>query len=592
MSLDKDNKEFNKAAEFVHQTDKIIYLTGKAGTGKTTFLKHIKKTSPKNIVILAPTGVAAINAGGVTINSFFQLPFGPFVPNDERLSSSKIFSTFRYRENKKKIILNLELLIIDEISMVRSDTLDVINQILQVFRRNAKPFGGVQVVLIGDVFQLSPIANNVWPILSEFYKSIYFFDSKVIQENPLVYIELKKIYRQNEQDFIDLLNRVRVNKLIESDIKSLNSKFDPEFEEQDYVTLATHNSSVNSINANKLAEINEPPYTYEGIVTDAFPEREKPTDHLLELKVGAQVMFVKNDSSTPRRYHNGKIGEISSLNEDAIHVRFFDSSKSISIERALWQSIRYTYNQKKKKIEEEILGTYEQFPLRLAWAMTVHKSQGLTFEKVIADLGSAFAFGQVYVALSRCTSFKGLKLKSPITSEAIITDKRVLDFASNKIPSTLITEQLNAGKADFYYKSARTDFGLKNIKAAFSNLKKALIFRNDIETDLFERYMVIQAGKLISANQKSSKGTKSIITSLEKKNKAQKEFEAHLTDQIFNQKMHESDLDNQIDKLKEELDQLKKENLSVKSEYLEYKRTFQRSIDEQNSSKDSPSELS
>ena len=561
MSLDIDNKEFNKAAEFVHQTDKIIYLTGKAGTGKTTFLKHIKKTSPKNIVILAPTGVAAINAGGVTINSFFQLPFGPFVPNDERLSSSKIFSTFRYRENKKKIILNLELLIIDEISMVRSDTLDVINQILQVFRKNTKPFGGVQVVLIGDVFQLSPIANNVWPILSEFYKSIYFFDSKVIQENPLVYIELKKIYRQNEQDFIDLLNRVRVNQLIESDIKNLNSKFDPEFEEQDYVTLATHNSSVNSINANKLAEINEPAYTYEGIVTDAFPEREKPTDHLLELKVGAQVMFVKNEASTPRRYHNGKIGEISSLKEDSIHVRFFDSSKSISIERALWQSIRYTYNQKKKKIEEEILGTYEQFPLRLAWAMTVHKSQGLTFEKVIADLGNAFTFGQVYVALSRCTSFKGLKLKSLITSDAIITDQRVLDFASNKIPETLMTEQLNSGKADFYYKNARTEFDLKNIKSAFSNLKKAFKYRNDIETDLFERYMVIQAGKLISANQKSSNGINSNISSLEKKNKAQKEFEAHLTDQIFNQKMHESDLDNQIHKLKEELDQLKKENL-------------------------------
>lgn len=592
MSLDIDNKEFNKAAEFVHQTDKIIYLTGKAGTGKTTFLKHIKKTSPKNIVILAPTGVAAINAGGVTINSFFQLPFGPFVPNDERLSSSKIFSTFRYRENKKKIILNLELLIIDEISMVRSDTLDVINQILQVFRKNTKPFGGVQVVLIGDVFQLSPIANNVWPILSEFYKSIYFFDSKVIQENPLVYIELKKIYRQNEQDFIDLLNRVRVNQLIESDIKNLNSKFDPEFEEQDYVTLATHNSSVNSINANKLAEINEPPYTYEGIVTDAFPEREKPTDHLLELKVGAQVMFVKNDASTPRRYHNGKIGEIFSLKEDSIHVRFFDSSKSISIERALWQSIRYTYNQKKKKIEEEILGTYEQFPLRLAWAMTVHKSQGLTFEKVIADLGNAFTFGQVYVALSRCTSFKGLKLKSLITSDAIITDQRVLDFASNKIPETLMTEQLNSGKADFYYKNARTEFDLKNIKSAFSNLKKAFKYRNDIETDLFERYMVIQAGKLISANQKSSNGINSSITSLEKKNKAQKEFEAHLTDQIFNQKMHESDLDNQIHKLKEELDQLKKENLRVKGEFLEYKRTFQSSINEQSSSINSASESS
>ena len=592
MSLDIDNKEFNKAAEFVHQTDKIIYLTGKAGTGKTTFLKHIKKTSPKNIVILAPTGVAAINAGGVTINSFFQLPFGPFVPNDERLSSSKIFSTFRYRENKKKIILNLELLIIDEISMVRSDTLDVINQILQVFRKNTKPFGGVQVVLIGDVFQLSPIANNVWPILSEFYKSIYFFDSKVIQENPLVYIELKKIYRQNEQDFIDLLNRVRVNQLIESDIKNLNSKFDPEFEEQDYVTLATHNSSVNSINANKLAEINEPAYTYEGIVTDAFPEREKPTDQLLELKVGAQVMFVKNEASTPRRYHNGKIGEISSLKEDSIHVRFFDSSKSISIERALWQSIRYTYNQKKKKIEEEILGTYEQFPLRLAWAMTVHKSQGLTFEKVIADLGNAFTFGQVYVALSRCTSFKGLKLKSLITSDAIITDQRVLDFASNKIPETLMTEQLNSGKADFYYKNARTEFDLKNIKSAFSNLKKAFKYRNDIETDLFERYMVIQAGKLISANQKSSNGINSNISSLEKKNKAQKEFEAHLTDQIFNQKMHESDLDNQIHKLKEELDQLKKENLRVKSEFLEYKRTFQSSINEQSSSINSASESS
>jgi hypothetical protein len=516
IELDKNNVEFNNAAEFVRHTDKLVYLTGKAGTGKTTFLKYIKDTTEKNTVILAPTGVAAINAGGVTIHSFFQIPFGPFVPDDSRLRTAAtgsenketIFTTFRYREDKREIIENLELLIIDEISMVRADMLDVIDRILRIFRRKPHlPFGGVQVILIGDTFQLPPIADNdQWAILSQFYKTPFFFSSKVIEQNTPLYIELKKIYRQNEQKFIDLLNRVRVNQVSQTDFRTLNSKYNPTFSGNgsDYIILATHNKIVNETNLTKLNQLETEIFTFEANVTGDFPDRHKPTDHFLKLKVGAQIMFIKNDTGEFKRYFNGKIGKIKELEESSITVVFDDESE-VEVERAVWNNIQYTYNKEKRKVEEEIIGTFEQFPIRLAWAITVHKSQGLTFEKVIADLGRAFAPGQVYVALSRCTSFNGLQLKTQLNQYAIKTDPKVLEFAQNETPGTLITEQLNTGKADFYYKKAREEFGKGDIKSSFDFFKRALKFRNDIDTDNFERFIITQGARLLSFRKKFKK---------------------------------------------------------------------------------------
>lgn len=513
IALDKDNIEFNNAAEFIRHTDKLVYLTGKAGTGKTTFLKYIKETTDKNTVILAPTGVAAINAGGDTIHSFFQIPFGPFVPNDSRLrtratdeeNKETVYTSFRYRKEKRQIIENLELLIIDEISMVRADVLDVVDRLLKVYRNKPHlPFGGVQVILIGDTFQLPPIADREqWTILSQFYKTPFFFSSKIIEENTPVYIELKKIYRQSDQNFIDLLNRVRINQVSGKDLSVLNAKYDPTFsgDGSDYIILATHNRIVDETNDKKLNQLKTDAFIYSAKVTGTFPEKHKPTDHHLKLKAGAQIMFIKNDTTEAKAYYNGKIGKIKELEEASIIVVFDDASE-VEIERGVWYNIRYSYNKEQRKIVEEVVGTFEQFPIRLAWAVTVHKSQGLTFEKVIADLGAAFAPGQVYVALSRCTSFSGLVLKTQIHNHAIKTDPRVIEFAKNETPGTLISEQLNTGKADFYYKKAREEFGAGNIDSAFDFLKRALKYRNDLNTDVFEKFIEVQGKRLFNFKEK------------------------------------------------------------------------------------------
>ena len=582
IKLDKDNVEFNNAAEFVRHTDKLVYLTGKAGTGKTTFLKYIKDTTNKNTVVLAPTGVAAINAGGVTIHSFFQIPFGPFVPDDSRLRTTAtgtenretIYTTFRYREDKREIIENLELLIIDEISMVRADMLDVIDRILKAFRKKPYlPFGGVQVILIGDTFQLPPIADNEqWSILSQFYKTPFFFSSKIIEQNTPLYIELKKIYRQNEQEFIDLLNRIRVSQVTANDYSVLNAKYNPTFSGNgsDYIILATHNNIVNETNLTKLNQLTTELFTYDANVTGTFPDKHKPTDHFLKLKVGAQIMFIKNDTGKYKRYYNGKIGKIKELEEASISVVFDDGSE-VEVERAVWNNIEYSYNREQKKIVEEIVGTFEQFPIRLAWAITVHKSQGLTFEKVIADLGRAFAPGQVYVALSRCTSFSGLMLKTQLNSYAIKTDPRVIEFAQNETPETLITEQLNTGKADFYYKKAREDFQKGRIKSAFDFFKRALNFRNDIDTDIFKKFIEVHGKRFLDFKQKNSSFIKRLELTNNKLSEAQENIELQ-TQELNNKstKISEqnssiglllektSEFENEIERLKKALKQTEK----------------------------------
>lgn len=517
LVLDETNEEFFMASELVKFGHPLIFLTGKAGTGKTTFLKYLKKTTEKKTIILAFTGVAAINAGGQTINSFFKIPFGPFVPNDKRLRKrhlegdidrSTIYDYFKYSKENLEIIEALELLVIDEVSMVRCDLLDVIDRLLRVFRKNENvPFGGVQVLLIGDTFQLPPI-DKEWHILKPYYKSSFFFSSNVILENKPVYIELKKIYRQNEQEFIELLNRVRVNQVSQNELNLLNSKFNPTFqpkEESNYITLATHNNIVENTNNLKIEELKGELKTFEASITDEFPENIMPTDRILKLKEGAQVMFLKNDKS--KGIYNGKIAKIKTIEDDKIISVFEKNEESIElvIEKQTWNNIRYSWNEKEKKIEEDIIGTFSQYPVKLAWAITVHKSQGLTFDKVIADLGGAFASGQVYVALSRCTTFNGLVLKSKIDNSAIKTDLNVLNFAKNETPSTLIVKELNSGKADFYYKKSRELIKENKFSYAFDNFKKALKYRNDIDTDIFNKYFVTTALKMSSFKIKLKK---------------------------------------------------------------------------------------
>lgn len=477
IQFDPDNTEFGYAAEIAEHTSKMLFLTGKAGTGKTTFLKYLKSRSKKNMVVLAPTGVAAVNAGGQTIHSFFNIKPSVYVPGDKRLRTfappedpdkSLVYDNFRYHKDKLEIFKNLELLVIDEISMVRCDLLDVVDRLLRVFRKKQSlPFGGVQVVLIGDNFQLPPISNyDDWSILGQFYKSPFFFSARVMLEQKPLYIELKKIYRQTDQDFIELLNRIRISRLLPSDLKLLNSRylhgFMPE-KEDEYIILATHNRMVEETNERKLHEINEPIHRFEAWVNGVFPQSSFPADEMLKLKVGAQVMFLRNDRN--KRYYNGKIGHVVEISDEGLYVALPEGD-IISVEREEWNNIRYSWDSSENRVVEEIVGSFIQYPLKLAWAITVHKSQGLTFNKIIADLGEAFAPGQVYVALSRCTSFSGILLKSPVSASVILTDPGVLEFASQETPETLLISELDSGKISYFFKPALAAYLNRNIVKA------------------------------------------------------------------------------------------------------------------------------
>lgn len=433
--MKQTNPELVLANDFVQYTNRNIFLTGKAGTGKTTFLHNLKSTSNKRMVVVAPTGVAAINAGGVTIHSFFQMPFGPIITKQVAGENSPSVTpglANKFNGTKINIIKSLDLLVIDEISMVRADLLDGIDEVLRCYKDKHLPFGGVQLLMIGDLQQLAPVVkSDEWRILSPYYKNFFFFQSKALQESKAVSVELKYIYRQKDQYFIKILNEVRDDKLSEASVKELNKRYIPDFNPQKkdgYITLTTHNSNAQRINDRELKKLKEATFSNIANVTGKFSEHSYPTDYKLSLKKGAQVMFVKNDESYEKRYYNGKIGVVTTITDTNIYVKCKGDESSIEVSKMTWDNLKYSIDEKTKEIKEEIVGTFEQYPLRLAWAITIHKSQGLTFEKAIIDAHAAFAHGQTYVALSRCKSLEGLVLSSKISTKGIICDLEVKKF--------------------------------------------------------------------------------------------------------------------------------------------------------------------
>ncbi|MBQ2907358.1 MAG: helix-turn-helix domain-containing protein [Bacteroidales bacterium] len=474
------NEKIEMLNRFVQNTDVHIFLTGKAGTGKTTFLRNLAVNTYKRMVIVAPTGVAAINAGGVTIHSFFQLPFGPIVPDTGTVSKSLPVTGLnaqKINKTKLKIMRSLDLLVIDEISMVRADLLDAVDAVLRKARRNNKAFGGVQLLMIGDIQQLAPVARpNEWELLQPYYKSVYFFDSHVLQNNPYICIELKHIFRQNDTTFIEILNQVRNNCLDAKNLDILNSRYLPNFNPHDkegYITLTTHNYQADDINETKLEALQSELLTFEAKIEGVFPENAYPTKEVLELKVGAQVMFVKNDPSAEKQYYNGKIGKIVSYDKrEGLMVQCDDAL--INVTPVQWQNFEYTLNEDTNEIEEKEIGSFTQIPLKTAWAITIHKSQGLTFEKVILNAEMAFAHGQVYVALSRCTSLDGLVLKAKMSRNVLFNDNVINNYVE-QIPSLEPDEkQLAREEWKFYHQMIMELFSFNDLELHINRLAKAV----------------------------------------------------------------------------------------------------------------------
>ncbi len=449
----EENKELKLAYDYIENTNTNIFLTGKAGTGKTTFLHRLRHESLKRMIVVAPTGVAAINAGGVTIHSFFQLGFSPILPEEEYTNKGEQAPENRFTKTKIDIIKSLDLLVIDEISMVRADLLDGIDAALRRYRKSKLPFGGVQLLMIGDLQQLPPvIKQEEWAILKRFYATEFFFSSRALQKSPHICIELKHIYRQKDEDFIKILNEIRNNQLSDASRRRLNANYKPNFDPDDkegYITLSTHNRKAEDINEIKLEQLPTDKKSFTAKINGQFPEYAFPTLEELELKKGAQVMFVKNDSQQAKRFYNGKIGIITFIDQDNISVKCEGDEDLIEVEKETWQNIKFSINEETKEIEEEVIGTFTQFPLKLAWAITIHKSQGLTFEKAIIDAASAFAHGQVYVALSRCKSLDGMVLKTRINPQGIICDSSIASFNQNMKDNPPKQEDLYKAKRDY-----------------------------------------------------------------------------------------------------------------------------------------------
>ena len=443
---------YELAYEYVQHTNRCIFLTGKAGTGKTTFLRRLKEECPKQMAVVAPTGVAAINAEGVTIHSLFQLPPHLFLPTDE--ARRQLFSEMQMRAQKQRVLRNLELLVIDEVSMVRSDLLDTIDAVLRHIKHLPNhPFGGVQVLVIGDLFQLSPVAREEeWRLLQDYYSGPYFFQAHVFQQLNPIYIELDHVFRQSNMDFVEILNQVRNNTLTSQSLQMLNTRYLPEFkadeQEDHYIVLSTHNHKVDTINKREMDTLPSKAYQYSATIKDTFPESMFPMDEVLTLKLGARVMFTKNDSSAEKRYYNGKLGVVSHITNKTITVTC-DGEEPIDVHRETWENIRYASEPGSEVVQPEVIGTFSHYPLRLAWAITIHKAQGLTFDRVVIDAADAFAAGQVYVALSRCRSLEGIVLHTPIPSRALTNAREVLDFTNQQQELDTIRQQLPLAQREY-----------------------------------------------------------------------------------------------------------------------------------------------
>jgi GTPase SAR1 family protein len=557
-----ETKELNElaqlAANFVNMTERHVFLTGKAGTGKTTFLRAIVQKTYKNAVVAAPTGIAAINARGVTLHSLFQLPFGIFLPENIHIDQSNelihtpasLTSKPRFQGNKLKLLRELELLIIDEVSMLRADTLDCIDHTLRFVRRNrAKPFGGVQILFIGDMLQLPPVVKDQdWHWLKNYYPSQYFFDAHALRNSDLVTIELDKIYRQSDQDFIDLLNRMRNAEATLEDIEKLNEHYQSDSEtylDKAYIHLTTHNKQADEINARRLEALDGTSYRFSADVENNFPEHLYPISRTLELKEGAQVIFIKNDPSGQGKYFNGKIGKISKLSHDEICVKP-DGQEEIQVGKYTWENAKYSVNKNTNEIETQLEGTFSQYPLKLAWAITVHKSQGLTFEKAVLDVSGVFAPGQLYVALSRLTSLQGLVLSKKLSGKVISFDQALLDFATIQNDIDTLNNQLESDKKSYLGEFIKQAFDMTAL------LQKFKAHENSFNKD-----------ENRSVRQQYAGWTRDLIKKMQELHDIGKRFEQQLTNILTAEPSYQGILLERVEKARDyfdpELNKLKKE---------------------------------